>query len=131
MEKMRNDAIKNIEALIKKLGLNPNVKEYFEQGKVYYSYLTASGLLGSIDTIDYDERYPEIVKDCEEKHNCLVYHAIECGDLLALLFVQRKYSNRLIGDRITAIVYNLKAPGYYEMGEIRLSSQDGALVMIC
>lgn len=130
MEQMRNDAIKNIEALIQKLGLNPKVKEYFEQGKVYYSYLTAGGFVGSIDTIDYDERYPQIVKGCEEKYNCLVYHVIESGDLLSLLFVERKFSNRLVGKRIVAHVYNLKVPEIQETGEICLSSQNGALVRI-
>ena len=131
MEKMRNDAIKNIDALIQKVGLNPNVKKYFEQGKVYYSYFTACGFWGSIDPNDNDERYPKLVEECEKEHNCLVYHVIESGYLLAMLFVQPKYANRLKGRRITAIVYNLRDPGYHEMGEIVLGAENGALAMCC
>lgn len=128
MEKMKKTAIENIEKLISKLGLNPNVKKYFEEGKVYYSYLTAGGWVGSIDTIEYDKRYPSIVAECEKEHNCLVYHVIESGGLLSLLYVNPKYKNRLIGNRIVAYVYNLNVPGMHECGEIWLDSLHGALV---
>lgn len=79
MEKMMKTATENIEKLISKLGLNPNVKKYFQEGKIYYSYLTAEGWIGSVDRIEYDERYPKIVATCEKEHGCLVYHAIESG----------------------------------------------------
>lgn len=128
MEKMRRIAIENIEKLINKIGLNPNVKPYFEEGKVYYSYLTAGGWIGSIDDIEYDKRYPIIIAECEKTHNCLVYHAIESGDILSLLFVNPKYNNRLKGNTIVAYAYNLKAPEISECGEIRLASLHGALV---
>lgn len=130
MEKMKRTAIENIERLICKLGLNPNVKKYFEEGKVYYSYLTAGGFLGSIDNVEYDKRYPIIISECEKEHNCLVYHAIECGDVLFLLFVTRKYANRPIGKTIVAYVYNMKAPGMSDCMEIRLTSLHGALVIV-
>lgn len=125
---MKKIALENIEKLINKLGLNPNVKKYFEEGKVYYSYLTAGGWMGSIDDIEYDKRYPSIVAECEKKHNCLVYHAIESGDMLSLLFVTPKYANRLIGKTIVAYVYNLNAPEMPDCGEIWLTSLHGALV---
>lgn len=128
MEKMKKTAIENIEKLISKLDLNPNVKKYFEEGKIYYSYLTAGGWVGSIDKIEYDKRYPEIVAECEKEHNCLVYHAIESGNMLSLLFVNPKDKNRLIGNRIVAYVYNLNVPGMHECGEIWLTSLHGALV---
>ena len=66
MEKMKNTAIENIEKLISKLGLNPNVKKYFEEGKIYYSYLAAGGWIGSIDELEYDKRYHQIVAECEK-----------------------------------------------------------------
>lgn len=128
MEKMKKTATENIEKLISKLGLNPNVKKYFEEGKIYYSYLTAGGWMGSIDKIEYDKRYPQIVAECEKEHKCLVYHVIESGDLLSLLYVNPKYNNRLIGNTIVAHVYNLNVPGLHECGEIRLASLHGALV---
>lgn len=127
MEKMKKTAIENIEKLISKLGLNPNVKKYFEEGKVYYSYLTAGGWMGSIDNIEYDKRYPIIIAECEKKNNCLVYHAIESGNMLSLLFVTPKSANRLIGKTIIAYVYNLNAPEMPDCGEIQLDSLHGAL----
>ena len=130
MDTMKKYAIGNIERLISKLGLNPNVKKYFEEGKVYYSYLTAGGFLGSIDNVEYDKRYPIIISECEKEHNCLVYHAIECGDVLCLLFVTRKYANRPIGKTIVAYVYNMKASGMSDCMEIRLTSLHGALVIV-
>ena len=130
MEKIRRNAVENIEKLIDKIGLNPNVKKYFEEGKLYYSYITASGFIGSIDTTDYDERYPKIVAACEKQFNCLVYHAIESGDMLSLLYVKPRYANRLKGNTIIAYVYNLKAPERPDFGEIRLASLHGALVRI-
>ena len=126
-EQMRTEALYVIESLIKRRGLNPNVKKYFEEGKLYYSYLTASGFMGSIDRIDYDERYPEIVKDFEDKKDALVYHVIESGDFLSLLYVDRQYSHRLQGHRIFACVYNLKYPGFSESGMITVDSLHGAL----
>lgn len=94
------------------------MKKYFEEGKLYYSYLTAGGFMGFIDTIYSDERYPKIVADCEKKFNCLVYHTIESGDTLSLLFVTHQDANQPIGKTIVAYVYNLKAPEILEGGEI-------------
>lgn len=130
MEKMKKTAIENIDRLISKLGLNPNVKKYFEDGKIYYSYLTAGGWMGSIDKIEYDKRYPQIIAECEKARNCLVYHAIETGDMLSLLFVTPKFANRLVGKRIVAYVYNMNAPEKPECGEIWLESLHGALVRV-
>lgn len=44
--------------------------------------------MGSIDTINYDERYASIVEDYELMNSCLVYHVIELQDKsIALLYV--------------------------------------------
>ena len=45
--------------------LCPNIYKYFKEGKLYYSYLVG-GLVGCIDTINYDERYAKVVKKFEE-----------------------------------------------------------------
>ena len=127
-EQMREEALYVLDTLIKRRGLNPKVKKYFEDGKLYYSYLTASGLIGSIDTINYDERYAKIVAEFEKKRDCLVYHAIESGDMLSLLFVDRKYSHRLNGREIFAYVHSFKCPECSEFGMIFLDSFQGALI---
>lgn len=87
IHEMKKEAILRIKGLIKNFKLNPNVLNYFIEGKIYYSYLTAGGVIGSIDTIDYDSRYSKFIKEFEEEKGCIVYHAIEKGNTLAVLFV--------------------------------------------
>lgn len=36
----RKEANKRIDALTKKFNLNPHIKDYFNKGRVYYSYIT-------------------------------------------------------------------------------------------
>ena len=87
-EKKRTEAVKRIEGLTAEFELNPNIIKYFKEGKVYYSYLTGGGMIGSIDIISYIPKYEEIVKAFEEEYNCLVYHAIEDSfGMLSLLYV--------------------------------------------
>ena len=56
-EAIKNEAIQRIKTLTEKYQLNPHILDYFLEGKVYYSYLTAGGLMASIDTISYDPAY--------------------------------------------------------------------------
>lgn len=91
-EKIMNEARKRIIELHEKFGLNPNVLKYFNEGNVYYSYLTGGGFIGSIDDITYDERYEKAVKEFEKEYGgYVVYHAIETktafGDMVSLLYV--------------------------------------------
>lgn len=58
-------------------------QEFLKKYQIYYSYLTAGGWIGSIDKLEYDKRYPEIVAECEKKYNCLVYHVIESGSFMS------------------------------------------------
>lgn len=77
-KEVKAETISRIKTLIDKYNLNPNVLKYFRKGQVYYSYLTAMGMMGSIDTISYDEDYEKAVKDFEVHHKgYVVYHAIE------------------------------------------------------
>lgn len=99
---IKEEAINRINTLIEKCKLNPNVMKYFSEDKVYYSYLTAGGFMGSIDTISYDKNYEKAVKDFETKHpDCLVYHAIESitahGKLLSLLYITKNQLWRILG----------------------------------
>lgn len=92
-QKMRAEAIVRLEMLEEQFGLNPNVKKYYGEGKLYYSYLTGGGIMGSIDTINYDKRYARIVNSFEEQTSYLVYHVIEHGEHIYLLFVSDDYTN--------------------------------------
>lgn len=94
-KKMYHEALERLTALETMYGLNPKVKAYFKEGKLYYSYLTCGGYMGSIDTINYDERYADIVKTFEKQTSCLVYHVIEHNNTLSLLFVSSDYTNWL------------------------------------
>ena len=137
---IKDEAINRIKTLIEKCNLNPNVLKYFNEGKVYYSYLTAGGFMGSIDTISYDKDYEKAVKDFETKHqDYLVYHAIESitshGKLLSLLYVSRNKENweseKLeINNSIMSYVFNLDNPKLSEFGYIAIDGfmKSGALV---
>ena len=137
---IKNEAINRINALIEKCKLNPNVLKYFKEDKVYYSYLTASGFMGSIDTISYDKDYEQAVRDFEDKHpDCIVYHAIESittqGKLLSLLYVSSDKedweSERLESNSsIMSYVLNIDNPDLSEFGYIAIDGfmKSGALV---
>ena len=134
-EKQKQEALQRMEALIEKLNLNPNLQKYLLEDKLYYSYLTAAGLMGSIDTISYDEENERLCREFEEKHGTYVYHAIESetiyGKMLAMLYVSKNEQEweyeRLINDYITSYVYNFSdEEGTF--GDIFLASVDGALV---
>ena len=137
---IKEEAINRIKTLIEKCNLNPNVLKYFKEGKKYYSYLTAGGFLGSIDTISYDKAYEQAVKKFETKHpDYLVYHAIETitahGKLLSLLYVSDRKdeweSERLQSDNfIMSYVLNLDNPELSEFGYIAIDAfgESGALV---
>lgn len=137
---IKEEVINRIKALIEKCNLNPNVLKYFNEVKVYYSYLTAGGFMGSIDTISYDKNYEKAVRDFEKKHpDCLVYHAIESitahGKLLSLLYVSNDKedweSERLESDNnIMSYVVNIDNPDLSEFGYIAIDGfmKSGALV---
>lgn len=135
---MKQEALSRIEELCDEMGLNPNVYCYFEENKVYYSYLTAGGIIGSIDTINYDSRYAEAVKQIEARTGALIYHVIETntqfGTMLSMLYVSKYKEDwsieHLEGDMIYAMVCLLDNPTEYEVGSIALSSKQGALIRI-
>lgn len=139
-KEIKEEAINRIKTLIKKCNLNPNVMRYFQEDKVYYSYLTAGRYIGSIDTIFYEKDYEQAVKKFEKKHpNYLVYHAIESittqGKFLSLLYVsddkEEWESERIEGNNsIMSYVLNFDIPDYSEFGYIVIDRymESGALV---
>lgn len=137
-EEIKNEAISRLEELSDELGLNPKVASYFAEGKLYYSYLTAGGLIGSIDTINYDKRYADAVKEIEMLTGLSVYHVIETkinnNILLSMLYVSNHKEDwetqRLQDNYIFAIVCSPDFPHDYEIGTIAMSSRQGALIRI-
>ena len=137
---IKEEAINRIKTLIEKCNLNSNVLKYFNEGKVYYSYLTSGGFMGSIDTISYDKDYEKAVKDFETKHpNYQVYHVIESitshGKVLSFLYVsddkEEWESERLESNNsIMSYVLNLDNPDLSEFGYIVIDGfmKSGALV---
>lgn len=143
-EKMKEEAVSRLRNLISSLNLNPNLVKYFKQGKVYYSYLTAGGMVGSIDTIDYIPKYAEIIKKFEKTYEGIVYHAVEdCFGMLSLLYVSKNEEDwpfeRPEGKYLYAMVYNFDKEklknGEYdiefeEFGTIIVKSLGGAIVRV-
>ena len=139
---IKDEAINRIKALIKKCNLNPDVLKYFHEGKVYYSYLTMGGFMGSIDTISFEKDYEQAVKEFEKMHpNYLVYHAIESitkyGKLLSLLYVsddKEEWESERIerNNSIMSYVLNFDIPDYSELGYIIIDGymESGALVRV-
>ena len=131
---------KNIEALFRlkeleeQFELRPNIYKYFKEGKLYYSYLIA-GISGCIDTINYDSRYVKVVEEFENRYNSLVYHVIESGNTIALLYVSDceedwEMQRLFAGQYIAAYVYNFEHPDLSEYGDIVITCSEGALVRV-
>ncbi|HFR3476357.1 TPA: hypothetical protein ACHU97_002303, partial [Streptococcus suis] len=104
------------------------------------------GLIGSIDTISYDPNYERVVQEFEEKRNKLVYHVIETGSSIALLYVSLPSSDlngeeleweweeeRLAEDNsLLAYVHNFVESSFSETGYITIDTfaDSGALIRI-
>ena len=131
--KQKQEAIERLSTLEALYELNPKVKKYFEDGRLYYSYITGGGYIGSIDTINYDKRYAAIVESFEEQTSYLVYHVIERGSTIALLYVSRDYSDwpdeRPTSAGVMAHVVDVET-FENEIGYIKIDCFNGALYRI-
>ena len=131
--KQKREALCRIDELIDTYELNPNIKKYYKKGRLYYSYLTAGGMMGSIDTINYDARYPSVVKEFEKRGN-LVYHCIEHKGTLSCLFVGASedewVSERIHKGKLLAYVYDFANPELSKIGHISVGAfgESGALI---
>lgn len=93
LAKTKQEALSRLQKIEDSLAnVNPNIRKYLEDDKLYYSYLTGGVLLGSIDTISYNPHYEAIVRKFEHDKGKFVYHVIETGDTLA--FLRSYYPNR-------------------------------------
>lgn len=137
-EEMKSEGLERIEFWIKNFGLNPNIYNYFSEDRLYYSYLTAGGFIGSIDTISYDKKYEKLVKEFENEYDTVVYHCIESktvfGNFLTMLYVGRD-KDEWSGERpfldglVMANVYNLDE-SFNEIGLAKFEAYQGALVRV-
>lgn len=136
-ERQKEEAILRMKTLEKVFDLNPHLVQYLEEDRVYYSYVN-SGIFPSIDSIEYDERNVEVVRQfVKEYPGSYVYHAIETdtqfGKMLTLLFVSSSPeewpTERLENNYIFSYVYNFGME-FGELGDVFLSSDCGALVRI-
>lgn len=138
----KKEATTRLETLVTVFSLNPNLIKYWNEGKLYYSYITG-GLLASIDTITYDPNYQELVNQYEKRTGNLVYHVIESGRLLNLLYVSGPQKNITEDEQreiwamelmnqtfswVAAYVINLDNPSLSEHGDIFLDSYQGVLI---
>ena len=145
MKSAKQEAISRLQAMENKLSnLNPNIRKYCEDDKLYYSYLTGGGFIGSIDRISYNPDYEKVVQAFEQEKEKLVYHVIETGDTLALLYVTipsdeqdeeelgYEWDEERLSDDNSLLVYvcNLANPSYSEFGYITIDTfmDSGALI---
>ena len=131
--KQKREALCRIDELTDTFDLNPKIKQYYKKGMLYYSYLTADGMIGSIDTIKYDERYPKVVKKFEKGGN-LVYHCVEHKDTLSCLFVgaveDEWASERVHRGKILAYIYDFANPAQSKIDNISVDAfgESGAII---
>ena len=113
----------------------------FVDNAAYPDLKKVNTMLGSIDTISYDEDYEKAVKDFEAYHKgYVVYHAIESitpqGKMLALLYTGDAEeiwdAERLEDNYLMAYVVNFTVPEYSEFGDICIEGfgDSGALVRV-
>ena len=136
-EKQKTEGTYRMKQICKKFCLNPNLIKYLEQGKIYYSYITGGGMIGSIDSIEYDSNYVELIKKFETERKAYVYHLIESNMLfnnlpykfLSLLYVSKNEENwdfeRLSENYISSFVINIENRYLSEIGDIFLDGYKG------
>ena len=143
-EKMREEAIARLKILEKK-GLHPNVLREFEaEGKLNYSERVSFGgaAAGILYWMDSSPELLEKVREFEEEHNALVYHAtaerfMEVGRMLDLFYVSayeeewEQDRTDLEGEEYTlCYAAALDNPIYSEFGGISFKVAGGGLVRI-
>lgn len=133
---MREEAKRRLQLLVDEYKLNKNVLKYFDENIIYFSYVTAAGMMPSIDTVEYNSAYVEQIKAFEKSGN-IVYHAIEMEmygiKTLALLYVSKDFKDNpdwKFENYIMAYVVNFDKPELSEYGDILVSSSEpqGALI---
>lgn len=134
-EKQKKEAIKRL----KMLKVMPNViKDFEENGRVYYSERQNKIFNAILYWLDNEEKFVKIVEEKERKHNILVYHCqlthTEFGDLLSLLYVSAdednwEYERQDIQNGITyCYVANLDCEYDSDWGTIGITPSQGGVL---
>ena len=133
-EKQKQEALKRM----KMLKLMPEViKDFEKNNRVYYSERQNAMFNAVLYWLDNEDKFVELVKEFEKKHNALVYHCqlthLEFGDCLSLLYVSaqeeeweqdRQYLNE--GFPIVYVA-NLDYEEYSEFGSIGVKPSMGGI----
>lgn len=136
---MREEAKRRLHLLTEEYKLSQNLIKYYDKNNIYYSYVTAAGLMPSIDTVEYNSAYVEQIIEFEKKTGNIVYHAIEWEmygiKTLALLYVNKDFKDNpdwKYENYIMAYVVNIDKPELSEYGDILVSCSNpqGALLRI-
>lgn len=133
-EKQKQEAVKRL----RQLKMLPNVIEDFEkEDRIYYSERLNQVFDGVLYWLSNSEDFITIVKDFEEKHEALVYHAqltnFAFGKCLTLLFVS-KHEKKWARDRedlqngeAYCYVVNLDVPEFSEFGYCGIEPKNGGV----
>lgn len=133
-EKQKQEAIKRL----KQLKVLPNVIENFKkENKIYYSERINQMFDGVLYWMSNSEDFTAIVKDFEEEHEALVYHAqltnFEFGKCLTLLFVSKNEKEwkrdreYLQSGEAYCYVANLDTPDFSEFGYCGIEPKNGGV----
>lgn len=137
----KTEAIERLKILQDKFELMETVtKEFEKEDTLYYSEYVNKSYLATLYWISNNEDYEKAIKQFEEEHNTLVYHAIltrtTFGRLLTLLCVSanqdewKKDRDELTEGLPCAYVMNLNDDNCSEFGCIQIAGAMGGIVRL-
>lgn len=133
LQEKKEEGIYRMKEICDTFGLGDKLVDYLKADRLYYSYSI------SMDTIDYDKRYADIVKEFESERSAYVYHVIETKlqsgvVLLSLLFVSDHkedwITEKLEKNSIFAYSCDIEDSCFGDMGWIYLDARYGYLMRI-
>ena len=136
-EKMKNEAIRRLQVLVDKLGLDASVVDKFRAGQLCLSCPSWDGDHSDLFDFEKDWDYQEDVDAFEQETGYLVYHVVE--DLLGLNFFyvdeedeDTDWSDWDINNGWTNVYGTSFNPQLYsnEYGYMKFAALDGALIRI-
>ncbi len=137
----KQEAIKRLKILQDKFGLMETVtKEFEKKDTLYYSEYFNRNMQGILYWVSNKKSLSKIVKEFEEKHKALVYHAILVptvfGNTFNLLYVTEEKKEwqedkeQLKEGLPLVYVVNLDDPVCSEFGGIQIGSANGGITRL-